>query len=402
MKKRSFFVMFAALMLLGLKLRSQQAVLATIKPGPTSNSVNIYFTPNFTDNSHFIDNLVLTLSIPVSTPVPTYTVAPTALLSSIDFTSGTGFTSAPITYNGRIYFNFGGSFQNQNPATFTSGVEVLAATVTFNGSPGLSTVQLNDLTFNPMFGGPNGLMFYYVQENFYGPVGCTSCLPGDPPPTLPGVPVFYGSPGISTTGTDANGDQFVETILPISLPIHLLSFQATKTIDSRVKLNWSTSQEQNMDFFEVERSSDGSNFHESPAHVPAAGNNRNKMDYATYDPLPRTGHNYYRLKMVEHDGTTTYSAVRNIDFKDLSTNAVIVMPNPANKSSVIQVKAGEDQQINYTLADALGQVIRNGKVNVIKGINKIPLGLDGMPAGIYLLSVNGRTIIEKVKITKSE
>jgi hypothetical protein len=41
-------------------------------------------------------------------------------------------------------------------------------------------------------------------------------------------------------------------------------------------------------------------------------------------------------------------------------------------------------------------------VNVIKGINKIPLGLDGMPAGIYLLSVNGRTIIEKVKITKSE
>jgi hypothetical protein len=212
---------------------------------------------------------------------------------------------------------------------------------------------------------------------------------------------FYSSAGNSTLGT-TGVDGFVETISTVSLPLHLLSFQAEKTNEGRVRLNWSTSQEQEMNYFEVERSSDGITFNKSVGHVAAAGNNRDKMDYASYDFSPITGHNYYRLKMVDNRGAFTYSEVRDINFKDLSANSVLVVPNPANNSSIIQIKTDKDQTINYILANSVGQVIRTGKANVINGINNIALRLKGVPPGTYLLSVNGQSIMQNVKITKME
>jgi hypothetical protein len=88
-----------------------------------------------------------------------------------------------------------------------------------------------------------------------------------------------------------------------SLPVKLLSWTATKSGKS-VLLKWSV-EESEFSHYEVEKSSDGVNF------VKWATVSGGQRDYSMYDlfPFPTT---YYRLKMVDLDGSYSYSKVISI------------------------------------------------------------------------------------------
>ncbi len=102
----------------------------------------------------------------------------------------------------------------------------------------------------------------------------------------------------------------------IVLPVKLIDFQVKVNDSNKVDIFWSTATEINNDFFIVERSIDGVSF-EKFAIVDGTGNSTTTQYYETSDPNPYAGINYYRLKQVDFDGTTTYSAIRtatiNID-----------------------------------------------------------------------------------------
>jgi hypothetical protein len=88
-----------------------------------------------------------------------------------------------------------------------------------------------------------------------------------------------------------------------SLPVKLLSWTATKQGKS-VLLKWSV-EESEFSHYEVEKSADGVNF---TKWATVIGGHR---DYSMYDlfPFPTT---YYRLKMVDLDGSYSYSRVISI------------------------------------------------------------------------------------------
>ena len=95
-----------------------------------------------------------------------------------------------------------------------------------------------------------------------------------------------------------------------TLPVDLMHFDAVLVEDHHVNINWTTASEINTNHYEVERSFDGKNF-ATLYRVAAAGKTRVLTSYTSKDvnPLPI---NYYRLKMVDHDGTYTYSNTRLI------------------------------------------------------------------------------------------
>ncbi len=148
------------------------------------------------------------------------------------------------------------------------------------------------------------------------------------------------------------GISFTPGTLPyLSLPLNLLSFNASINNES-VLLKWSTSNEINVQGFEVEKSLNGVSFI-SLSQLNAK--NTTGTNYYGFTDMPKdNGVMYYRLKMVDKDGSYSYSSVITIN-NQISLNKLTAYPNPvADNITISHVKAGKN--------DAIRVVNVNGKV----------------------------------------
>ncbi len=195
-----------------------------------------------------------------------------------------------------------------------------------------------------------------------------------------------------------NPDQTALTATPLA--IELLSFNATATSERTAKLEWATATEKNSSHFLVERSSDGLRFTDQVARMQAAGMSDDELNYHNFDYNPLTGANYYRLKMVNKDGTYQYSETRRLVF-EAPVADVTAIPNPFQSATTIRVHADKAQMANYYLMDAAGRVIRTGVWEVAKGVQEFPMPLADAAAGNYLLTVQGSTILAELKLVKT-
>ena len=141
------------------------------------------------------------------------------------------------------------------------------------------------------------------------------------------------------------------------LPISLVDFTATKQFKV-VGLNWQTSTEQNSSYFDVEFSEDGTSFR-SIGRVSAAGNSNTAKNYSLIHTTPVNGTNYYRLKMVDVDGSFKYSAVRTVKFS--APTSIKIMPNPTiDRVYITSNEGGVLQSVGvYSLDGKLLQQVTN-------------------------------------------
>lgn len=175
---------------------------------------------------------------------------------------------------------------------------------------------------------------------------------------------------------------------PTPLSLNLLDFQASKTTDNRVQLNWQTSAEFNSDYFEVERSANGRDFSKSIARVKAAGNSHELLNYQSYDNEPMNNDNFYRLKMMNADGRYQYSAIRRVVF-ELAPAEIVVYPTYNTQGILhVQLPAGMEQA-KLSLVNIAGQVLRVS-IDESKPLNRV-LYLNSLPAAEYMLHIEGGT-----------
>ena len=114
------------------------------------------------------------------------------------------------------------------------------------------------------------------------------------------------------------------------LPIQLLSLDIIAHEQS-VCVKWQTLSESNNEYFTVERSEDGLNFHQI-VEVAGAGNSNIILDYEAKDYDPIQGTAYYRLKQTDYDGTFSYSEIMTIKFESSGLPEMLRFPNPMNRS----------------------------------------------------------------------
>ena len=93
----------------------------------------------------------------------------------------------------------------------------------------------------------------------------------------------------------------------VSLPVELISFDVSKQ-DDYISVKWVTASEINNSHFEILVSEDGSEW-ESIMIVPGMGNTYEITNY--YENV-QTDKNYFKLKQVDFDGTTSYSNIKFI------------------------------------------------------------------------------------------
>lgn len=174
------------------------------------------------------------------------------------------------------------------------------------------------------------------------------------------------------------------------LPLKLLSFKGY-LLNQTVKLEWTTSSEINTKEFIVERSSNRMIF--APVDtVTAAGNSNSIRNYSAEDLSPLQGISFYRLKMVDLDGSFTYSNIILIAFT--KSNTVAVFPNPAKDK--VTVTLGNFKAFAYILTDALGKIIK--KERITSPVFRIDLG--GFSAGQYILQLMAAEGTTTFKIQK--
>src|SRR4051812_33247928 len=137
----------------------------------------------------------------------------------------------------------------------------------------------------------------------------------------------------------------------VVLPLTLSGFDAIVSGTS-VELDWKTLSESNSSQFIIEKSSDNQHFIEV-ARVDASGTSNDLKNYSFTDEKPAYFERptFYRLVLVDKDGTRKYSNVVNITLKSKGSFVKKLYPNPVTAGNTMQVELVSDksQVVNMQL-----------------------------------------------------
>ena len=150
-----------------------------------------------------------------------------------------------------------------------------------------------------------------------------------------------------------------------ALTVTLLDFSG-KFANENVLLTWKTIKENNLAAYVIERRNKDHTFSEI-GRINPGGNSTYTQQYYFIDQQPTPGENFYRLKLVNWDKTTSFSdeimLTKTQDFRD-----VHIFPNPVSDVFTIEFRNASNHVYKITLMNLLNQVISETKFN--SGINK--------------------------------
>jgi hypothetical protein len=210
--------------------------------------------------------------------------------------------------------------------------------------------------------------------------------------------IFGSSNGVSNrtgTYTFCGSTQLGSSVLAVATS----SFNAFKQ-NGIVQLNWITVSESGNAYFEIERSSNGNNY-QAIGRVTGAGTTSQTMHYSFTDITPLvTGVSYYRLKEVNNNGGSQYSAVVTIKADNQLHKTVTVLSNPVTEKLTVKISTDVTTNMQLKVINDLGQIICHQTTTINKGDNIIAVtgaAINTLSKGIYTLQV---TIDSEVLNTK--
>ena len=195
---------------------------------------------------------------------------------------------------------------------------------------------------------------------------------------------FYGYGNTSTSGSagfEGSGDDLIINGGLKPLPVELTAFNATLNNKS-VALNWTTATEQNNSHFDIEHSTDGTNFR-AIDEVAGNGTTQLKQEYSFLHTTPAIGANYYRLKQVDFDGAFEYSDIRVVEIE--RTGKIIINPSAALSEITVELAEtiGENNVIG--IYDMMGRMVMMS--NFDGTLNVKTIDISNLQKGYYVVRV---------------
>lgn len=175
-----------------------------------------------------------------------------------------------------------------------------------------------------------------------------------------------------------------------TLPVRLTAWEAV-SVGSKVSLKWKTATELNASHFVVERSADGINF-QPLTQVDARGNSTVEVSYTAEDKSPLPGANYYRLKMVDMDATSEYSATRLVNIQAAAT--VRILQNPVQDR--LQVVSATGKKADWHIINISGQVLAKG----VLSDGQVDIPVSHFAPGRYWLRVEQNAATQTIPFVK--
>lgn len=159
----------------------------------------------------------------------------------------------------------------------------------------------------------------------------------------------------------------------IGFPVTLVSFSG-QAGEGENKLQWKTTSETNNKGFQIERSADAKTF-STVGFADGYGDTNEDKNYSFVDKAP-LDITYYRLKQIDHDGTSEYSSIIVVK----NESAISIYPNPAQNEVTIK---GWPEGKPVVIFDQLGRkVLEQQRESAGKNV-----WIGGLAKGIYTIQV---------------
>ena len=173
------------------------------------------------------------------------------------------------------------------------------------------------------------------------------------------------------------------------LPVTLLDFKAVLR-DEIVLLQWKTTREQNLTGYSVLKSIDGFTYSEV-GYAAANSNVSLTAEYAVPDNKPHKGFNYYKLKIVNKDGTFSYSKIVSVNINN-NIFTWKIFPNPVQNILFVNTYNKNENAV-FQITDAAGRKITELNVNLY-GNSSFAIPVSKLAKGIYNLQLRTATKTE--------
>ncbi|MEQ1798424.1 MAG: T9SS type A sorting domain-containing protein [Lacibacter sp.] len=169
------------------------------------------------------------------------------------------------------------------------------------------------------------------------------------------------------------------------LPVNFANVSAKQT-NGGVLVSFSNLTESDLNYYEIERSTDGRNF-TSIGKVQPKGNDYGKWDYSFTDVAP-ANKSYYRIKSVEFSNTTKFSVILKVS-SERTANAFVVYPNPVqNKVVTLQANNIAAGAYSVTILNSNGQQVFAKTMNFQAGSVSQSIELPAsVKPGMYMLRI---------------
>jgi hypothetical protein len=192
-----------------------------------------------------------------------------------------------------------------------------------------------------------------------------------------------------------NGGAIMEyTYTGVTLPVEFKSINASLLQNGSVKIEWEAVTDELHDYFEVERSSNGSEF-------TSIGRGPAMEPYYKIDGSPLSGNNFYRIKQFDKNGTVSYSSIVNV-ISNPSRLTVSAYPNPVTGLLNLNISAAIPDRYSVSISDLGGRKVYEKNITTPVTSTSITVDLRSHPSQLYILIVrNGRNeIVRSERITK--
>ncbi|MBD2713724.1 matrixin family metalloprotease [Microvirga sp. STR05] len=162
------------------------------------------------------------------------------------------------------------------------------------------------------------------------------------------------------------------------LPAPLTSFTAAAAMGG-VLVSWATTAECVAESFQVQRGRDTTSW-----QVVATVNSPGPYQHLDAQPLP--GLAYYRLRLVQPDGTVVFTAPILTASTDILAVGPSLYPNPVAEGTLwLQYPAVAEGRANFSVYDAVGRLASSNFLDFQPGLNALSIPAAGLNPGWYLL-----------------
>ncbi|MER3470518.1 MAG: hypothetical protein C4330_04090 [Chitinophagaceae bacterium] len=182
------------------------------------------------------------------------------------------------------------------------------------------------------------------------------------------------------------------------LPIHFVSFTGS-VVNAKAQLAWSVAENEDGDKFQIEKSTDGTNF--SLASIVMNTAKQGSETYS-YTDASFSGTTYYRLKAINKTGSYTYSRTIVLKANGYSKqNNLLLTQNPVVSSLNFNYTATASGSYIINLYNTAGVKVYTSQVTMQKGLNASSLSFDNRIApGAYIIEVSNGSDHSTAKLIK--
>lgn len=190
------------------------------------------------------------------------------------------------------------------------------------------------------------------------------------------------------------------------VPVELADFDAIK-VNNQVQLAWKTIYELNSNRFEVEKATENESGRTEFSVIETVKAGNNSAVAKEYGPIidrnVALGNKYiYRLKVIDNDGSYSYSNEVAVEFGNGELSIINVRPNPVQTNATITFNIAGRNRVDVSLFDINGRKVQTLFNQVAEpGNNSAVIDATGLASGTYSIVItDGNSTITKQIVIK--